>query len=210
MFSPPRLIVMLLILIPAGLRLMDLQWNLACIGALSIFCGLYIKQRSLALAIPLAAMFISDVGLGLVHGKLAFYTLDPLRPIVYAAYALSICLGFSVRRYWQRTGTLTTGGESQPQAPSKVQWQRYIPVAGATLAGSLLFFVTTNFGVWLLEDLYPQTWEGLVSCYVGAIPFYRTTFASDLVFTLILVGGYELYFKARVPVTSASQLLYAE
>ncbi|MFN0195250.1 MAG: DUF6580 family putative transport protein [Planctomycetaceae bacterium] len=210
MFSPPRLIVMLLILIPAGLRLMDLQWNFASIGALSIFCGLYIKQRSLALAIPLAAMVISDIGLGLVHDKLDFYTTDPVRPIVYASYVLSICLGFSVRRYWQQTSTPQAEGGSLHETPSKVQWQRYIPVAGATLAGSLLFFVTTNFGVWLLEDMYPQTWEGLVSCYVGAIPFYRTTFASDLVFTLILVGGYELLFKARVPVTSASQLLYAE
>lgn len=203
MFSPNGLIVVLLVLIPASLRLMDLQWNIACIGALSIFCGLYIRQRRLALAIPLAAMAVSDVALGIAHGNLAFYTTDPTRPFVYLSYALMISLGISVRRYWQRTAAQADAGRQ-----TAWQWQRYIPVAGATLAGSLAFFFITNFAYWLYFE--PHTWEGLMTCYVKAIPFYRTTLASDMVFTLMFVGGYELYFKARVPVTTAARLLHAE
>lgn len=212
MFSPSGLIVLLLVLIPASLRLMDFQWNIACIGALSMFCGLYIRQRWLAIAIPLAAMVVSDIGLGIFNHDLPKYTMDPLRPIVYVAYMVMISLGISVRRYWQRTNAARVehqaGSTSKPQV--KPSWQRYVPVAGATLAGSLLFFFTTNFGVWVLNDFYPHTWEGLTSCIAAGIPFYRTTLASDVVFTLILVGGYELLFKGFVPVTSASRLLYAE
>lgn len=197
MFAPNSLIVLLMVLIPASLRLMDLQWNIACIGALSIFCGLYIRQRWLAIAIPLAAMAVSDVALGLAHGKLAFYTTDPSRPIVYASYAIMIALGMSVRSNWQRNG-------------AKASWQRYVPVAGATLGGSLFFFFATNFGVWALNDFYPHTGQGLVQCVAAGIPFYRTTLSSDLVFTLMFVGAYELFVKSRVPVTSAARLLYAE
>ncbi|MEX1231366.1 MAG: DUF6580 family putative transport protein [Planctomycetaceae bacterium] len=205
MFSPPGLIVMLLVLVPAALRLMDFQWNIACIGALSIFCGLYIRQRWLAIAIPLGAMVLSDVALGIFNHNLPKYTTeDPLRPFVYGSYVIMIALGISVRGYWQRMNKNEALGTSSV----KRQWQRYIPVAGATLVGSLLFFFITNFGVWLYYE--PHTWEGLTTCFVKAIPFYRTTLASDAVFTLILVGGYELFVKARVPVTSASRLLYAE
>ncbi|MDA0833221.1 MAG: hypothetical protein O2955_06720 [Planctomycetota bacterium] len=207
MFSPPSLIVMLLVLIPASLRLMDFQWNIACIGALSMFCGLYIRQRWLAITIPLAAMVVSDIGLGLFNHDLPKYTMDPLRPVVYAAYVVMISLGISVRRYWQKTNALPVGESTSTAKPS---WQRFVPVAGATLIGSLLFFFTTNFGVWVLNDFYPHTWDGLASCIAAGIPFYRTTLASDVVFTLILVGSYELFFKGIVPVTSASRMLYAE
>lgn len=208
MFSPPGLIVMLLVLVPAALRLMDFQWNIACIGALSIFCGLYIRQRWLAIAIPLGAMIVSDVALGIFNHNLPKYTFeDPTRTFVYLSYVLMIALGISVRRYWQRMNAMQKEDRSVASSV-KWQWQRYVPVAGATLVGSLLFFFITNFGVWLYYE--PHTWEGLTTCFIKAIPFYRTTLASDVVFTLILVGGYELFFKARVPVTSASRLLYAE
>ena len=45
---------------------------------------------------------------------------------------------------------------------------------GAALAGSIVFFVLTNFAVWALPGahaMYPLTIAGLVECYVMAIPF---------------------------------------
>lgn len=52
------------------------------------------------------------------------------------------------------------------------------------LAGSTLFFVVTNLGVWLLH--YPLTLEGLMSCFTLAIPFFGNTLAGDLFYTLVL------------------------
>ena len=90
-------------------------------------------------------------------------------PFVYGSFALNVVLGRLIR---DRRSPLVVGG--------------------AALAGSVLFFVITNFGVWLSSDLYPQTAEGLVVCYVAAIPFFRNTLAGDLLYACVLFGGFAL------------------
>ena len=75
-------------------------------------------------------------------------------------------------------------------------WVRQRPgiwriLAGAT-SGSILFFLITNFGVWVAGGLYPSTLEGLRQCYVAAIPFFRNTLLGDLIYTAAFFGGYAL------------------
>ena len=43
------------------------------------------------------------------------------------------------------------------------------------LLSSLIFFLVTNFGVWLIG--YPNTLEGFIACYIAAIPFFGWTVA---------------------------------
>jgi len=65
-------------------------------------------------------------------------------------------------------------------------------VLGGTLASSVIFFVVTNFGVWLPPGtMYAASWSGLVECYVAAIPFFRNSVAGDLIFVALLFGAYE-------------------
>ena len=64
---------------------------------------------------------------------------------------------------------------------------------GASLAGSVLFYIVTNFGVWLAsQTTYPHTLGGLVDCYVMAIPFFRNTLLGDFGYVFALFGTYEL------------------
>ena len=49
--------------------------------------------------------------------------------------------------------------------------------------GSLIFFIISNFGVWVLGGLYEKNLNGLVECYVLAIPFFGNTFLSTLIFS---------------------------
>lgn len=65
-------------------------------------------------------------------------------------------------------------------------------IGGAAVASSVMFFVLTNFGMWLFSGFYPRTVEGLVACYVAAIPFFQNTLAGDLFFTALLFGGFAL------------------
>jgi hypothetical protein len=67
-------------------------------------------------------------------------------------------------------------------------------VIGGTLASSVLFFVITNFGVWLIggDWNYPRTWAGLVECYTLAIPFFRNTLVGDFAGVAVLFGSFEL------------------
>lgn len=69
------------------------------------------------------------------------------------------------------------------------QIKKLNPVLTVTF-GSISFFLISNFGVWT-GSWYPHTWQGLVSCFVNAIPFYRNTLISDLVFTTVFLAlGY--------------------
>jgi len=88
---------------------------------------------------------------------------------VYLSFALTVLIGWAVAR---RKTALT--------------------IAGAAVASSILFFVLTNFGMWLFSGFYPLTWPGLVACYVAAIPFFQNTLAGDLFFTALLFGSFAL------------------
>ena len=65
-------------------------------------------------------------------------------------------------------------------------------IGGAAIASSVLFFVLTNFGMWLFSGFYPLTSAGLIACYVAAIPFFQNTLVGDLFFTTLLFGGFAL------------------
>lgn len=57
------------------------------------------------------------------------------------------------------------------------------------LTGSLMFFASTNFAVWAFGGIYAPTWEGLVKCYIAALPFLQYTVAGDLAWAAVLFGG---------------------
>lgn len=63
----------------------------------------------------------------------------------------------------------------------------------ASMLSSILFFVITNFGVWLVGSLYPKTLSGLLLCYSYALPFFRNTIIGDLLYTGVFFGGYEVF-----------------
>ena len=69
---------------------------------------------------------------------------------------------------------------------------KFTRVSVGTISSSILFFVVTNFGVWLNGSIYPQNLQGLVSCYVAAIPFFRNSISGDIVYVTVLFGSYEL------------------
>lgn len=78
----------------------------------------------------------------------------------------------------------------------------------STVLASTLFFIITNFAVWLGNPFYPQNLSGLIGCYASAIPFYQNdlfgsfalnTYLGDIFFTAVLFGSFYLA-KLRFPV----------
>ena len=57
-----------------------------------------------------------------------------------------------------------------------------------TLGGSTLFFVITNLGVFLFQNMYEKSWTGLVQCYVMALPFFRNSLLGDLFYSAVFFG----------------------
>jgi len=66
-------------------------------------------------------------------------------------------------------------------------------VLGGSLASALIFFIVSNFGAWL--TLYPHTIDGLRQCYILAIPFFRSSLMSTLVFSVVFYAGYTWVLK---------------
>lgn len=65
-------------------------------------------------------------------------------------------------------------------------------VMGGSLAGSLLFFLITNFAVWAFTPYYPNTLQGLISSYTMAIPFFHASILGDLFYNALFFGGFYL------------------
>ncbi len=53
------------------------------------------------------------------------------------------------------------------------------------LISAIIFFVISNFGVWLLGS-YGYTFPGLINCYVLAIPFFTNTAISTIIYAFII------------------------
>lgn len=70
------------------------------------------------------------------------------------------------------------------------------PIIGYSLLGSLIFFITTNFAVWLPGNFYPLSLSGLIECYVAAIPFFGNSLLGDLFYNTVLFGGFFLAKQA--------------
>jgi hypothetical protein len=81
--------------------------------------------------------------------------------------------------------------------------QSLVRIAGVTLASSILFYLITNFAVWLVPgSVYPKTFAGLLDSYIMALPFFRNSLIGDFSYTAIFFGGYELVtlFSRRLKV----------
>ncbi|HOW32156.1 MAG TPA: hypothetical protein PLP88_11350 [Bacteroidales bacterium] len=81
-------LVISLIVAGALMRLIPHWPNFTPIAAIALFGGTYIRRKELAIVIPLAALFLSDLLLGFHSTMIA----------VYASFVLIATLGFLVRR----------------------------------------------------------------------------------------------------------------
>ena len=57
------------------------------------------------------------------------------------------------------------------------------------LVSSLIFFIITNFGVWL--GGYPKTLEGFLMCYTLALPFLINSILGDLFFSYLMKFSFQ-------------------
>lgn len=165
----------------------DRMPNFAPAGAMFLFVGARLKPGRWYL-FPFALLILIDVYFLSVKGW------KP-SPFVYAGYGLYLGLGYLV---------------SRTESPLKV--------GPAAVIGSFLFFLVSNFGVWLQHIImpdqyvsaiyqYPADLSGLFMCYEMALPFYRGTILSDLMFTGAFFAAHavfaRVYFPAEVVATPA-------
>ena len=65
-----------------------------------------------------------------------------------------------------------------------------------SVLGSFIFFLTTNFGVWIVG--YPKSLDGILTCYIAALPFYKNTLISTLLYSSVFYLIYVLSLKVTL------------
>ena len=153
--------------------------NFTPLAASALFAGAVLASRPLALAVPLAAMLLSDLVLG-YHDWIVMGA-------VYGALALPALLGM-----WARARSA-------------------VILAPLALGSSLFFFASTNFAVWASSGMYAADLNGLVQCYVAALPFLRNTILGYMFWTGLLFGGWwsAKFLFTRVTAGKLSSLRHA-
>lgn len=141
-------------------------FNFSMVMSAALFGGAYLTNRVMKFTVPVVAMLATDAIIGVYNPGIML--------AVYGAFLFTVFLG-------DRFATNSLRG-----------------YAGSVLGGSLTFFVVTNLAVFAFGDgtMYAHNLAGLMLCFEQAIPFYRNTLLSDLLFTTVFFGGYEL-FKLR-------------
>ena len=144
-----------LILILAFARLIPHPPNFTPIIAVAIVSGYFFKNINLSLLTLLIAMLISDLFIGFYENVIFVYL--SLLLITFVFHKISNKINF-----------------------------KNLFIYG--FAGSLIFFIISNFGVWALgspgvQDIaYDKSLNGLIECYILAIPFFGNTFLSTVIF----------------------------
>ncbi|HTN06382.1 DUF6580 family putative transport protein [Agriterribacter sp.] len=141
--------------------------------AMALFGGALIKDRKMAFALPVLSMFLSDALF-----ELLYYTgISPMWGFYegqltnYLLFALLTVIGFFIKKI------------------------NVINIAAASFAAPTVYFLISNFMVWLSGTggfQRPKTWDGLMMSFADGLPFYKNSVAGTLFFAGLFFGGYYL------------------
>jgi hypothetical protein len=176
------IILLIIITVTLVFRLLPHLPNFVPFGAAALLLGSQFTNKKMALGILFGALFLGDFLLQIDFwtGKSEFSGFHATMPFVYFSFFLYLVLG------------------------KFINGKMMIPKSlGVAVIGSVLFFIITNFGVWATGALYTKNFEGLISCYTLAIPFYKTTLISDLIYTFAFFSVHQLYTIVSVKYTLA-------
>lgn len=125
-------------------------WNFSPMYGICLFGGAMFADRRWAFAVPLLAMLAADFGIAAISRfEYGFYGVGQI--VTYLAIASVVAVGFLLRKN-----------------------RGFMRVAGAAVAGTLSFWIISNFGVWLGSTTHAKDIVGLIACYADAIPFYKS------------------------------------
>lgn len=165
-------LVSALILFAVVMRFLPHLSNVTPILAIALLSGFHFKNRSVAVLVPLLAMFVSDLVIGF-HSTLVF---------VYSPILVVVFFGLWMRAHHSRSA----------QSPQNTKIWPIQESFGWTLAGSLLFFLVSNFGVWETQNFYSHNFAGLMTCLAAGIPFFEKSLLGDMMFTGLVFSFYVL------------------
>ncbi len=146
------------------------------IATAATFLAVLLLRNRWAAVVPFAVVAVSDAVLG--NTQIMWFTWS-----AWAVVGLGAILARNLR------------------GPS-----RYAAALGVGVGGSLWFFAWTNFGVWLMDGMYPATLDGLLASYVAGLPFLRTMLLGNLVLVPLAAVVASMVERAETRAEAAGSL----
>jgi len=169
--SPKHILLLGLLLVAAFTRLVPHPPNFTALGAMALFGGAYFSNRVLGILLPLGALWLSDIFINnLVYSDFysGFVLFSPNHVWIYISFMV---IGFLSKYFLKNVNTKSVGLSA--------------------IFASVIFFILSNFGVWIQGLMYPLSLGGLITCYVAALPFFGWTLMGNFFFCAILFGSLE-------------------
>lgn len=150
--------------------------------AMALFSGSIVKNKKFAFLLPLVSMLVSDI----IYEILFRFNISAIpgfyegQVVNYGLFALLTMVGFMINK------------------------SSVLQIAVGSVVGASFYFLASNLLLWMggglgLDNLpYAKTWEGLLSCYAAAVPFYKISLYATLFFNAIFFAGYYLINKYAV------------
>lgn len=147
--------------------------------------------------VPHLPNFAPIGAIALVTGMILGWRQSVLAVVVVMAVS-DLVIGSYSSMPWTWLGLGLIGGVGVLARKLPSLWRAPVGALGA----SSLFFIVSNFGTWLASGMYSHDLAGLVQCYVMALPFFRATLLSDLVFGMLLMAVYAVFigYRPRYPI----------
>lgn len=168
------LIVLFIAIILIG-RILPHPYNFTPLIAVTLLSSYSLSNKFLAIMIPLVGFWSSDLF---------------INNYIYAGYFTDFTV-FNSGMIWTY-GAIVLVALMGSSFLNKISAGK---VVLASLSGSTIFYLISNFGVWLFSPMYAKTLIGLTQCYSLALPFYGTSLMGDLIYSAILFGAYQLVFS---------------
>ena len=172
------LLIVALIVIGILGRIIPHPPNFTPIFAIALLASHVFKNKWIVILTPLMAMWISDL---------------VINNYLYAGYYDSLLI-FSSSFLWVY-GPIIFIALLGTVLIKKVKMSN---IALSSISGSLIFFLVTNFGVWISGTMFPKSLFGLIECYTFALPFFGNALVGDLVYCTILFTSYSLAFSGGI------------
>jgi len=165
------LAIAMLVIVFLG-RVMPHPFNFTPVIAITLMSSYVFKNKYMSLGLPLLAFWLSDLF---------------INNIVYAGYYSNFTF-VSTGMIWTYGSILLVGllGSSLFKKLSSGR------VALASISGSTIFYLVSNFGAWIASPMYAKSIAGLLLCYSLALPFYGSSLAGDLIYSTLFFGAYHL------------------
>ena len=80
---------------------------------------------------------------------------------------------------------------------------KFTEIVFSGLASSACFFLVTNFGAWMVLDMYEKNLAGLLKSYVLAIPFFHNTLISTFLYLILLKLLFDFIIRKKIIKTFA-------